>query len=545
MPNAQMGPELTAAEISNILNSSDVSASGAGRPKLKDFLPMMKPQSFGGAGASAPQKPRLGPPIHDPSILQGGGMNNISLNNNNPTGGFSSPNAPSHPMSQPTFQQPFVNNQPPPINRNIPKPTLQPVSTNSFASHLPTSQIHPSQIPSSMSHMTQFSQPMHQNVPQQQSVSFATTPNVPMASYNQPAPIPQNFNQYQPNQNVVPNLQQQYQQALMDQEKQRQQKELEQKLLEQQIKEKDIELRKKQLEEQEKQLKLQQQQFDLQRQQQDFLLQQKLMAQQQQIIHSVHSPAQMTASSINPQPAQMMHLPTNLVNPTYQQQPATPILSPTGQGFMLNQQAPVKPSPASVSASLNNTESIKPDSVYKPGYYNQMQFPTPSNLPMTSQPSHVSNNIGSGVPIKSPSSQTIGNVIIPPSPSSSGTAITPQSTLQQPTQNLVPSKPAFQSPVVQQTKPIQPQPQTPKPTAIDDLLGLFDNTSLNSSSFLQPSKIETVKEPTSSTNTIVTESYVDITPKNGYSIEPVVSSKPIEKKVRHYLVRFLSNFNSF
>ena len=66
--------DLSAAEVNNIIQSfqtSDLTGNGAmERPKLKDFLPFMKPQSWGNsAGSGAPQKPRLGPPIAENNTM--------------------------------------------------------------------------------------------------------------------------------------------------------------------------------------------------------------------------------------------------------------------------------------------------------------------------------------------------------------------------------------------------------------------------------------------------------------------------------------------
>ncbi len=373
-PGGVMSPELTAAEVNNMMqsfqNTSLEHQSLNERPKLKDFLPFMKPQSWGGAAAAAgpPQKPRLGPVVVD--------QPNFATNLGGQFPAAAAPMAPVAPRNvpKPTLQRPGMPVQ------NLPyhMPQQFPVAPQpqQFMQAPVSQQLQPVQPPhiqnQQVSPINQFDQQLNTNYPNGVVINQTPPQQYPtqlpprIQSPIQPQLQPQqlNFNQYDEQFKLQ---QQQLNQKLYleEQEKLRRQKELDQKLLEQQIAERELELKRKQLEEQEKLFKLQQQQFELQRQQQEFLMQQKLLQQQQQqqIIQNVNQ----NVPVVQPTQPQQYQMPvgTNLLNPNQNMSPLQPPLATS------------KPSlPTLVnSEQAKLIENIKPDSVYKPGYFNQIPIP--------------------------------------------------------------------------------------------------------------------------------------------------------------------------
>ena len=208
--------------------------NGADRPKLKDFLPFMKPNS----GARTTNKPRSsGPPQIDRNLTNFTSNQSLSANN----------------TGVPIMPQYNMRPEVPPQ-----QPQQQPIFQNQMSNHI--------QRPA---------------MPQQSPINnqFAIQPPVnPAMQMSVP----------HPNQALLAQQQQHQQLQLVEQQRLKREfdeqaafKLNQQKLLEQQIKERELQLKKQQLEQQEQQLKLQQQQMQLQQQQQQFMLMQQQQQQQQ------------------------------------------------------------------------------------------------------------------------------------------------------------------------------------------------------------------------------------------------------------------------
>lgn len=213
--------------------------SSSDRPKLKDFLPHMKPDSWGNGPPKAPSNTRaVGPPQVDRTGFA-------------PTAA----DAAFHPNQLPNPQQ---QNQMPqaPQNSQQVRPNFQPGMNQ--PSPRKQGPVGPPQLQNPASFQQPFlGQPQFQ--PQHQHPPLAVPQHQPRQQQHQPQANP-----------------------VLDQKQQL----LDQKLFEQQQKERDIQLMKQQLEQQEQQLKYQQQQFMLhQEQQQQYLKmleQEKDMRQQHQ-----------------------------------------------------------------------------------------------------------------------------------------------------------------------------------------------------------------------------------------------------------------------
>jgi hypothetical protein len=251
-------PPLNASDITQMMSTMQMGLGGE-RPKLKDFLPFMKPKSpAAGAGAGASRRSGGGgggPPQLDRNLAN---FVNTSSNNQN---------------NFPLQYNQMTNVQPPPPQQHQQQYNHQyQINTNGGQTPLPNlPQFHQQQIPSNQSAFMQGN--VNVNVPKQNNLPYS------------PLTTGQSENSSQ----IILNQQQQQQQQFQLQqrlaEEQRMKREFElnqQKLLEQQIREKELHLKKQQLEQQEQQLRLQQQQIQLQQQQQMMLLQQQQQQQQSQ-----------------------------------------------------------------------------------------------------------------------------------------------------------------------------------------------------------------------------------------------------------------------
>ena len=292
-----------------------------------------------------------------------------------------------------------------------------------------------------------------------------------------------------------------------------------QKQLEQQIKEKELSIKKQQLEQQEKQFKLQQQQFMLEQQRQQQIMVEQQNRQQQQLLidqqkqkqlilekeksqhnqQQTHHQNQFTNQQLQ-NPQYSIHSQNQEYNKNLQNQAQIPQNNPNfdqynriasnlnHNQFSLNQfntvqqppQLPTQQTPKlpTLSQITNNNKEFKPQSVYKPGNINQYQIDQmknqvkiePTNLyKPINQPQmypNVTSNINQNNPV-----QTISNAV---------TNIN---------QSNIPPK-IYQPPA--QTLTINPQqtmnkvtPQV-KPSAIDDLLDIFDGSNFDNSQILMP-----------------------------------------------------------
>ena len=326
-------------QLENNLNMMNLNVNPVNdRPKLKDFLPFMKPQSWGNNASKSTGPPTVDRSNHNtmPILPQ---SNQLGQNQ-----AFSSaPSIQPHTMSQShSVPNPIMNNQQPPFspsvgNNQMPQSSPMPENTQVFAQQsfqktYPNQYSNQQQLPFDQTvNYASYTKPEAKKLPNTQSTPPQLQPaqqfqsqsyqqvqahlpphimsNSPLAMnsmnqsnqfYQQPqpdqtTPPPKQHPQYnhavsnQPQsaqqisyQNQLMFQQQQQQMKLKEQEelnqmKLNQQKQFEQKQLEQQLKEREIQLKKQELEQREQELKLQQQQFFLQQQQK----QQKLLLQEQ------------------------------------------------------------------------------------------------------------------------------------------------------------------------------------------------------------------------------------------------------------------------
>lgn len=274
-----------------------------------------------------------------------------------------------------------------------------------------------------------------------------------------------------------------------------QQKILEQKLLEQQLFEKELQIKKQQLEQQEQQLRLQQQQIQMQQQQQQYLLMQQ---QQQQQYHHHHQQQQqkLAETVINQQ-----QFSNSNSNGLYQTQNVqnTQHIPPQSSSAQNIQYQPVVMQPANISSQVlaqpapnqpkTTVENKKPElnadllakidpvSVYKPGYFNQINLaPSAMDVGLNTQTKPMHNNFQTNFTIQPQADIKPSNNINPTTYN--------QNVAQ--AQATMPNQQYQQFPISnQQQMNIQPQAQPPKPPvqsrpkAIDDLFDLFDDKNYN------------------------------------------------------------------
>lgn len=213
------------------------------------------------------------------------------------------------------------------------------------------------------------------------------------------------------------------------------------------MKEREIEIRKRQLEEQEMRIKLQQQQLIFQQQQQH---QQMLLQQQQNY-------------QIQPQPNNV----------------STQATSPQN-----------KPPKLEDSLSQIDLSDLKPEAIYKPGFFSQLKLPPampqpPSFIPPAVVPAQIVPPPTNFIVSNSINSQCLAPTLVPnvSKPSSlNNQSVSPQLSYQTPT--TIP---------VKQVQPVQPlQQQPPKKTAYDDLMDIFgpgkveNSNTQNTSGILEP-----------------------------------------------------------
>lgn len=474
--------DLDASDINEIMASLPPSTGGE-RPKLKDFLPLMKPKSWGGS------KGKPGPPVLDRNMAN---------------------------FEQAAIKLPQQQQQVMPINQ-IANPQI-PVQFNPRLNNLLESN-YPAQIPQA-SQNNQYPNPQNQiNPPFQQHNQMNMIPNQQQIQ-NPAIPKPNvNFQQAQLFQQQQIQLDQQnqliQQQKLAEQERQRQQREqeeqqarlrqqqreyeekqaqlsqqkiLDQKLLEQQLFEKELQIKKQQLEQQEQQLRLQQQQIQMQQQQQQYLLMQQQQQYQQKLAEPVINQQQFSNPNSNglyqtQNVPNTQNIPAQLnsaQNIQYQpvvMQPATNI----------NSQVLPQPAPNQQKTTVENKKpelnvdllaKIDPVSVYKPGYFNQINL-TPSAIDAglnNTQTKPVHNNFQTNFAIKPQADIKPTNNINPTTYN--------QNLAQVQAQPIMPNQQYQQFPISQQQMNIQPQaqPKPPvqsKPKAIDELFDLFDNKNYN------------------------------------------------------------------
>ncbi|CAF0926517.1 unnamed protein product [Brachionus calyciflorus] len=411
------------------------------RPRLKDFLPLMKPDTWGQNSRGKPTMPNISNPASAPPVPQ---------------------------QNFPPQQIPSVPNFAPQMNQFQSAPS---VPQQNFPPQPITS------VPNFAPQVNQF-----QNIPQNR---------VP---FQNPA---LNFNSFQhPAQQ--PTL------AVTDQRKLELEKQLklqqEQILKEQLAKENEIELKRKQLEQQEAQLKYMQQQFQLQQiqimeqqkqqmligqqkqqqalfqeqkqqqlilekqKQEQFLLEQQKQQQQffldKQKLESVQNFQNMGAQAIFSNPQQTQFFPPNIQS----------VQNPTAMKI-------------NTPEMIKVLDEIKPDSVYKPGYLSQMKLPPINHSQVPTIPNiNVNpvtlNHIPNFSPVQIPQVQTPINQQYRPN-------FTPQ---YNPAPQVLP-------PQVQEVKPIQQNipAKSIQPSAIDDLFDLFSGSSTANpiEPILQPIRIDT------------------------------------------------------
>ena len=469
------------------------------RPKLKDYLPMMKPQSWGNNKAK-----NQGPPVVDRTSFNSGYTNPKSV-----------PNTQLDQSRQPNtnlqYQQPQVASLPASAFSSPSYQTQVQAPQNSLVNPDAYQRFKPTQIPqypvaqestpnSSVSANLNYNPGQIQGVNQNINHSFQYSMMTQAPQYSAPDIYKQTL--------IQQRLKQQQEQA---QEQAQQQKISEQKRIDQQLKE--FEAKKLQLEQQEQQLKFQQQQFLLQQQRhQEFLLEQEKVR-----MRNLQQPSQQFLNPVshlsNPQGVQLNQQVKMLVlqpqNPTgvqprqeiankffnnsqlsanqpnstaFYNQNATngsPIF--TNQSFTHADNKSNFPLPPTLS-SESNLSSIKPDSVYKPGYYNYNQLKiepqtnanivtTPHNQAVFANPANNFKLPQQQQPINSNLNQNQKNLTI-------NNTIPPLNNL------------------------------AAKPSAIDDLLGLFENNSLlNSAQILFPTS-----QPIKSENDILAANLPQIKP---------------------------------
>jgi len=371
------------------------------RPKLKDYLPMMKPQSWGNNKAK-----NQGPPVVDRKSFNPGYTNPKSL-----------PNTQQDQSKQPNinlqYQQKQITSLPAPAYSNPSHHTQVQAPQNSLVNSDAYQRFNPTQTPQYP--VAQESSPnalvsgnsnynpgqiqgVNQNINHSHQYSMIQAPQ-----YSAPDIYKQTM--------IQQRLKQQQEQA---QEQAQQQKILEQKRLDQQLK--DFEAKKLQLEQQEQQLKFQQQQFLLQQQRhQEFLLEQektrmKNLQQQSQQFFNPNPHLSQTGNvnfqgvQLNPQVKMLVPRPQNQTGLSPRQEISNQFLNnnqlaanqPNSTAFYNQIATNGSPTPmiytnqSLIHAENKNNKinfplpptlssesylsSIKPDSVYKPGYYNQVKI---------------------------------------------------------------------------------------------------------------------------------------------------------------------------
>ena len=274
-----------------------------------------------------------------------------------------------------------------------------------------------------------------------------------------------------------------------------QQKILEQKLLEQQLFEKELQIKKQQLEQQEQQLRLQQQQIQMQQQQQQYLLMQQQQyhhqqqqQQQQKLAETVINQQQFSNSNSNglyqTQNVQnTQHIPAQSSSAqNIQYQPV--VMQPAN----ISSQVLAQPAPNQPKTTVENKKpelnadllaKIDPVSVYKPGYFNQINLaPSAMDVGLNTQTKPMHNNFQTNFTIQPQADIKPSNNINPTTYN--------QNVAQAQAQATMPNQQYQQFPISnQQQMNIQPQAQPPKPPvqsrpkAIDDLFDLFDDKNYN------------------------------------------------------------------
>jgi len=538
--------------------------TGNERPKLKDFLPFMKPQSWGnnvnkstgpptvdrtnhnttlgGAGVAGqlPMSPQFNQNSHNQQYTLASSSpsvqpitnsiiaNQQSVTNLNSQQSLSaSPVSNSQPSSQmlpvpsqqgALFQNNYMSQQTQfiqpslypnqikseakhPSTQSTP-PQLQPAqqfqsqSYQQVQAHIPPHLIMPANNPINQStQMNLFYQQQNTPMPAQLNLSSQSASNQPNTQFSNPQVSYQNQLMFQQQQQLQLQLQQQQQQVkLKEQEelnqmKMNHQKIFEQKQMEQQLKEKEIQLKKQELEQREQEFKLQQQQFFLQQQHQ----QQQLLLEKQNFINL---PFQLQQHQQQPQQPQQNFIPvsTPITNVAHSIQ--QPINYVSAQPQVIQPAIPIDKK--LTESEISNLANLKPDSVYKPGYFKQIKIDEnmASNLsaPQTSVPSVVLANTQITNSTIQPAAHTfIAN-------SQTVAAVNKQPIIQS-HQPIVPTPTSIpnQNPAIQNqsfiVQPIQasgqPIKQATNPSAIDDLLDLFDSRNQICFPTLQPLKKET------------------------------------------------------
>ena len=527
------------------------------RPKLKDFLPFMKPQSWGNNTNKS-----AGPPTIDRKMPQN---NQLNINQSPQQMNIQVPMSQNDFSNQIPQQVNPMNNQQMPLNQ--PKSPQQIPLNNNYPGqnqYLPSVQepIQPNQNemkqqPQQMPTQPQFNQiqkptlmnptQMNQYYQQKQQQVPLPSQGIPQQGYNAQTnhnvmnQLPQNnfpnqgmmnsqqtYNGQMP-QNTVPNQQILYQNQLMYQQQQQQQIKLEQqkkeqeelyqqkifeqKLLEQQLKEKEIQLKKQELEQREQQFKLHQHQFFLQQQHQQQQQQQNYVGSQQPIPNPISQMSNMIQQQ-------------NTTSYTPAQQQTTQVDLPKDTKGVL--------------------ENIKPESVYKPGYFNQINENLTRNI---LQP------VNTGLPSTVPSTSMIQpNLFIAPVgnfPAQISMTYSPtQMYKQQPHQinpnlthqpnNQYNSQQQFVENVIKKNQNIK---NDNKISAIDDLLDLFDGK--NAQIYyptLQPSITNNqIEKPVENVAVVQIETAKQIEESTLKPVEPTVKNDQLPKEDLKQISVSLSN----
>jgi hypothetical protein len=280
--------------------------------------------------------------------------------------------------------------------------------------------------------------------------------------------------------------------------------------------------------------------------------QQVLGHQSQPNIPQNNQPPQMPQSSMQLNPQQnstQPNLQSNL-NPQIQQQqfhtiqPLQFSLTHTPTQLQQQQQQPLplqqqlidqaKFNQTNLNPKLNEIEKLNPDSVYKPGYLNSIKMninasPPAASLPSLPQQTTQANGLDKNnsrpntslTPINYSQNNQMASTFIPQQQQQQLKPISQQQPQIQPSMNQ------------QQQQQQQPlAPQRPKPSAIDDLLDIFDSNSpsLNQQIqtmaplVLQPFKIEVIQNKVEKVNT---------TTQNSLSMEKVTIDEEKPKDVNN------------
>jgi hypothetical protein len=212
--------------------------------------------------------------------------------------------------------------------------------------------------------------------------------------------------------------------------------------------------------------------------------------------------------TIQPLQFSLAHTPTQLQQ--QQQQQPLPLQQQLIDQAKFNQ--------TNLNPKLNEIEKLNPDSVYKPGYLNNIKMninasPTAASLPSLPQQTTQANGLDK-------------NNFRP------NTSLTPINYSQnnQMTSTFIPQQQQQQLKPISQQQPLAPQ--RPKPSAIDDLLDIFDSNSpgLNQQIqtmaplVLQPFKIEVIQNKVEKVNT---------TTQNSLSMEKVTIDEEKPKDVNN------------